>query len=331
MLDKVAITWDTNAITPGTQFMDVLNETLNAKLNETSNDAKIIYSGSDECGEGEHKIFQWLRKNPTQNITIYGLDADLVLIAIAQRQVGNIQLLRELESKFYTFSIPALVNVLPLEADAFVELCVRCFGNDFMPNLAAFSLREGGYERAIQTGGHITNETEVLMKHTKDKCRRVVAVDGHELETRFGLHLMDGVLDWEPVVYAFRKTCAWTLHYFKTSEVLDWNWVYPYPEAPLLVALDSYDAPESFTWTAPDPTMTIEDQLRFILPSASLRRAGLEPVYEDELYDEEKETRVPWMRRFAWECDPYISLPSTKLTSVSEIRLPAYVTLRVVG
>jgi hypothetical protein len=142
---------------------------------------------------------------------------------------------------------------------------------------------------------------------------------------------MDGVLDWEPVVYAFRKTYVWTLHYFKTSEVLDWNWMYPYPEAPLLAALDAYDPPEQFTWTAPEPTLTIEDQLRFILPSASLRRAGLEPIYEDELYDEEKETRFPWMRRFAWECDPYISLPSAQLTSVSEIHLPAYVTLRVVS
>ena len=61
MLDKVAITWDTNAITPGTQFMDVLNETLNAKLNGTSNDAKIIYRGIDECGEGGHKIVHRLK------------------------------------------------------------------------------------------------------------------------------------------------------------------------------------------------------------------------------------------------------------------------------
>lgn len=317
--------FDRHQISPGTPFMKELADTLRAQF------PTYIISDTLERGEGEHKIFQWLRKNPTQNITIYGLDADLVLIAIAQREVGTIQLLRELESKFYTFSIPALVNALPLEADAFVNLCVWCFGNDFMPNLAAFSLREGGYERAIQSGGRITNETEVLMKQTKDKCRRVVAVDGHELETRFGIHLMDGVLDWEPVVYAYRKTYAWTLHYFKTSEVLDWNWVYPYPEAPLLAALDAYDPPESFTWDAPEPTLTIEDQLRFILPSPSLRRTGLDPVYEDEVYDEEKETRFPWMRRFAWECDPYISLPSATLTSVSEIRLPAYVTLRVVA
>jgi hypothetical protein len=76
-----------------------------------------------------------------------------------------------------------------------------------------------------------------------------------------------------------------------------------------------------FTWEHPTPTMTVEDQLRFILPEASLIKAGLTPMFPDELYDEEKESRHPWLRRFAWECDPWVSLPHGTLTSVSEIRL----------
>jgi 5'-3' exonuclease len=314
--------FDRHQISPGTPYMKELAAALRTQFPD------IEISDTLERGEGEHKIFQWLRRlpeNERHNICIYGLDADLALIAIAQRHLGHIQLLRDIDAKFYTFSIPALTSVLPLDPDEFVKICVYCFGNDFMPNIAAFSLREDGYERAIRSEGIIANEVEVLIKHTRHKCPRIVAPDGHELETRFGIQLMDGVLDWEPVVYAYRKTYVWTLHYFQTSEVLDWNWVYPYPEAPLLMTLNAYDFVDDFTWDSPEPTLTIEDQLRFILPSVNLRRTELEPLYEDELYDEEKETRYPWMRRFAWECDPYISLPRGTLTSVSEIHLPASV------
>jgi hypothetical protein len=75
---------------------------------------------------------------------------------------------------------------------------------------------------------------KVLRKHAQETDRRIVSSDCHALESRFALHMMDGVIDWEPVVYAFKKTYEWTLHYFTTSEVLDWTWYYPYPEAPLL-------------------------------------------------------------------------------------------------
>jgi 5'-3' exonuclease len=31
----------------------------------------------------------------------------------------------------------------------YIALSILCFGNDFMPNLAMFSLREDGYDRAL--------------------------------------------------------------------------------------------------------------------------------------------------------------------------------------
>ena len=48
--------------------------------------------------------------------------------------------------------------------------------------------------------------------------------------------------------------------------------------------------------------------------------------FPDEMYDESKDTRHPWMRRYAWECDPLISAPwspGRPLTSVSEVDLLA--------
>jgi 5'-3' exonuclease len=314
--------FDKHQISPGTPFMKELAETLRFLH------PHVVISDTMEPGEGEHKIFTWLRTLPEEErktTCIYGLDADLVVIALAQSHLSDIQLLREQENgQYQSLRVSALKAVLPTDVDRFVRMTLQ-FGNDFLPNMAMFSLREEGYSRALY---HLQNkpptqqdETGVLRKRAKETDRRIVASDVHALEQRFACQLMDGVIDWEPVCYAYRKTCVWVYHYFTTSEVLDWNWVYPYPEAPLLSTLEDFEAPDSFTWDAPQPTMTVDDQLQFILPDASLRTAGGIPKWEDELYDEETETRHPWMRRFAWENDPWVSLPMGPLTSVAEFQI----------
>jgi 5'-3' exonuclease len=315
--------FDKHQISPGTPFMKDLAETL-----------KFLYpnmtiSGTDEPGEGEHKIFQWLRTSPAEerkNICIYGLDADLVLIAIAQSHLGHIEIIREREDNgFATISIPALMSVLPVDPDTYVRASILLFGNDFLPNFAMFSLRKDGYPRAMHylkgpgLKAAVGDEIKVLRKHAQETDRRIVSSDCHALESRFALHMMDGVIDWEPVVYAFKKTYEWTLHYFTTSEVLDWTWYYPYPEAPLFATWDEFPVTAPFVWENPTPPYTVDDQLRFILPERSLRAVGLEPTIPDELYEEGVDSRHPWMRRFAWECDPYISVPLGQLTSVDEV------------
>ncbi len=314
--------FDKHQISPGTPYMRELADTLRFMYPE------VIVSDTLEPGEGEHKIFTWLRtlpENERKTTAIYGLDADLVVIALAQSELSDIKLLREQETGDYqTFGINALKAVLPTDVPTFVRMSLQ-FGNDFLPNLAMFSLREDGYSRALfhlKKPATARDERNVLLKRAKETDRRIVAVDGLALEARFGCQLMDGVINWEPVCLAYWKTCEWVYHYFTTSEVLDWNWVYPYPEAPLIATLECYDRPTEFVWDAPTPTLTVKDQLAFILPQASLRRAKHAPLYPDELYDEETETRHPWMKRFAWECDPWVSLPLGGLTSVTEIRLP---------
>jgi 5'-3' exonuclease len=311
--------FDKHQISPGTPFMKELAMTLRFMYPE------IVVSDTLEPGEGEHKIFTWLRTlsdTERKSICIYGLDADLVLIALAQNHLGDIVLLRETEEHgFSTLSVNGLAGVLPLDKDTYIQMSIMCFGNDFMPSLAMFSLREDGYSRAIYYATRNTadkDEKKILIKRAKDRDRRIVAPDGLALERRFGCQLMDGVLDWEPVCFAFWKTYEWTYHYFTTSQVLDWDWYYPYPEAPLVETMEWYERPTTFAWENPHPTMTIDDQLTFILPESSLKKTGFATRYPDELYNEETETRHPWMKRFAWESDPWISLPRGKLTSVSE-------------
>ncbi len=313
--------FDKHQISPGTPFMRELADTLRFLF------PNVVVSDTLERGEGEHKIFTWLRHQTRRDhVCIYGLDADLVLIALAQSHLATLEIVRENDKEpgFHAISISALKDVLPMDLDTYIRMCILSFGNDFMPNLAMFSLREDGYSRAVYYATRddaSKDETKLLVKRG-ERHRHIVAPDGHALEQRIACQLMDGVLNWEPVVTAFWKTLEWTLHYFKTSEVLDWHWYYPYPEAPLVQTLDEFPVSTEFVWDHPEPLYTIDDQLKFILPETSLKAVGLSPAYPDELYEEDKHSRHPWMRRFAWECDPYVSLPIGQLTRIDEFVLP---------
>ena len=84
--------WDTNAISPGTYFMNRLNHRLQSFTNDSVK--QIIISDSTERGEGEHKILQYIKKNNIQQSVIYGLDADLIMLSMVSGK-ENIYLLRE--------------------------------------------------------------------------------------------------------------------------------------------------------------------------------------------------------------------------------------------
>lgn len=89
--------WDTNAITPGTKFMEKLGTVLKGVVLG----AECIVSGVDEEGEGEHKIMSWIRGAFSgckgKNVVVYGLDADLILLTmlVGEECDLNIQLMRE--------------------------------------------------------------------------------------------------------------------------------------------------------------------------------------------------------------------------------------------
>lgn len=97
--------WDQTAITPGTQFMDNLEGYLKGYYNtynkvENASYDKLIISGPNEHGEGEHKIFDFIRKNKIYHkntrTCIYGLDADLIMLCLNHLYISkNIFLFRE--------------------------------------------------------------------------------------------------------------------------------------------------------------------------------------------------------------------------------------------
>lgn len=336
--------FDRNQISPGTPYMKELEKALVARFPYAS------MSGTLEEGEGEHKLFHMIRKLPEgerRTVSIYGLDADLILICLQHMSVSEtMTLLREsgefndptLETaEFSTLLIQSLSKELPLPIEQYIALSILCFGNDFMPNLGMFSLREGGYERALEVYEKAGNPDLLTfegrdvfldfaerseMKTLKERIslrrrpeeKAMWGRDGSQFERMYKLHVLDGIQDVKPVVRAFWTTFHWTLHYFRTNEVLDWDWVYPYPDAPLLKHI--MDSEETQSPPHKSRNFTVTNQLQFILPAKSLRIAKRLVRFPDEIYTE---TRNPWMKRHDWEMEPRISLPWNPATDECEI------------
>jgi len=157
--------WDTNAITPGTAFM----ERLTSELKELGLLRGWAVSGADEAGEGEQKIMRVIREKATgtvgalngKRILVYGLDADLIVLSLLTMAsfgsgVASWGLLREeidgSKDGFGVLNIKELSGLLvPPEMGAVEYLrdytCAMSFlGNDFLPHSLSVKLRENGHD-----------------------------------------------------------------------------------------------------------------------------------------------------------------------------------------
>jgi len=100
--------FDSNCITPGTEFMEKVSNCIQyfirKKIKEDPHwrHLKVIYSGHDIEGEGEHKIMQHIRDMrsqegyaPNQRHCMYGQDADLIMLGLVSHE-PHFTLLREI-------------------------------------------------------------------------------------------------------------------------------------------------------------------------------------------------------------------------------------------
>jgi 5'-3' exoribonuclease 4 len=149
--------WDTNAITPGTAFMDSLTYRVGGYCKERGWE----FSSANEHGEGEHKLLRWLRANEAvQNSIIFGLDADLILLSMlySKLQSKNVWLMREktefqdagASCKYMFLDIKLLLTGLGCEEyllDYVVGMSL--LGNDFLPHGLTLKIRDNGHERLL--------------------------------------------------------------------------------------------------------------------------------------------------------------------------------------
>jgi 5'-3' exonuclease len=159
--------WDSNAITPGTEFMERLAKELKGLVTEQGKG--WVLSDASEPGEGEHKIMHWLRGNanklPAGDVIVYGLDADLILLCmLVSSQTGrSLWLMREKQEfgtskKVMTDNGAFEYQYLCLEE--FVKRIGLCdleeiinyigimsfMGNDFLPHSLTHKLNDDGHE-----------------------------------------------------------------------------------------------------------------------------------------------------------------------------------------
>jgi 5'-3' exoribonuclease 1 len=185
--------WDKTAITPGTKFMKKLNLKISSYYKtkpEILGVKNIIISGSNDPGEGEHKIFDYIRNNRTKHSNettfIYGLDADLIMLCLNHLYISdNIYLYREtpefiksinrdLEpNESYVLDIPILGSILNdtlsnnknEKIDRLHDYIFICFflGNDFMPHFPAANIRTTGIETMINAYKNTVGKTNKIL------------------------------------------------------------------------------------------------------------------------------------------------------------------------
>jgi 5'-3' exonuclease len=177
--------WNNSAITPGTKFMELLHIKILEWI-ETKNNINIIYSSYLEPGEGEHKLLQYIRNNSYNSHVIYGLDADLIFLALST-QLDNIYLLREENDKsiatqlnyvdikllkqciidmIKSYNVITNLNDINLIND-FIFMCYF-LGNDFLPHIQAFDIYKDGIELLIINYVKTINELKsYLLDNTK--------------------------------------------------------------------------------------------------------------------------------------------------------------------
>lgn len=156
-LSGEAKVFDSNCITPGTDFMMRLDNFIQRWLvaNNKILPPKVVYSSHMVPGEGEHKIMDLFRSGEVSGEgihVIYGMDADLIMLSLLA-PVNNIFLMREDIND--VIDIEALKEVIreelgtPTAIEDFV-IMLYLLGNDFLPHMPTFSDLEETIETMIR-------------------------------------------------------------------------------------------------------------------------------------------------------------------------------------
>ena len=192
------VIWNTTAITPGTNFMNLLSQQIiyEFKDNERTYGVKnIIVTPSIDPGEGEHKLYDHIRRCASTNdtIAVYGLDSDLIMLSIFHlKYCKNIHIFREapefanniIKIDNTSIKLPLFLNISLLSSSILSEMenkysdphrvndyVFLCFflGNDFLPHFPSLNIRTNGIQILLDTyrkciGNH--NDRFLISKST---------------------------------------------------------------------------------------------------------------------------------------------------------------------
>jgi 5'-3' exonuclease len=200
---KKSSLWDSNKITPGTLFMDKIKHS----LYENKDYLNCIISDSNEVGEGEHKIMKIITNLSNKEcICIYGLDADLIMLSLMNKNYDKIILIRDNSfneryvgtasdavnylniSNLRNYICEDILSLLKKYKNADIEKIDReniiydyifmCFflGNDFLEHLPSLYIKKSGIDIIINgyisvwKGFHLINKKYLVQNKNWISC-----------------------------------------------------------------------------------------------------------------------------------------------------------------
>lgn len=268
LADKPIVEWNTASITPGTAFMQKLGNDITkrfVKPNEFGLET-IIVSSSNEPGEGEHKIYEYIRANKdyhkaTQTI-IYGLDADLIMLTLNHLHISeNMYLYRETPefiktidktlnpNENYLLDIPVFAKSIiselapnkkttDLNNDVLFDYILLCFflGNDFLPHFPALNIRTTGINNLINAYKFVFADSNETLTHNREIIWKNMR--------KFLTHLAANELDYINEEYVQRAKLSKRAFYDNKTEDHDENLLLPLKER----AHELYINPNELGW-----------------------------------------------------------------------------------
>jgi 5'-3' exonuclease len=205
--------WDTNAITPGTAFMERLGNALKGCGSGSGGGAKGVkwlISTADEPGEGEHKAMIRLRSvvqeykstSKKQSHVVYGLDADLIVLSLLQEvdelwlfreavECGEVQYNDSNEEEYAYFSIHKLRELLTEGKDKgegyLLDYCMAMsfLGNDFLPHGMSLKLKDGGHDILLE-----------MLKQVRKNAGPLIYNQGVDGKSKWNKEALKACIEW---------------------------------------------------------------------------------------------------------------------------------------
>jgi 5'-3' exonuclease len=189
-------------LTPGTDYMERIHKCMIEYIKKLN--VRCLYSSYHEPGEGEHKILQYIKKNinPEDSIVIYGLDADLLFLALSTGIEYKLYIMRE--KQFFNDTkldlddyidynyveiaeLRLVIENLNININDFI-FCCYLVGNDFIPGLLTTDIKKFGldkildaYKKTIESAVKKAQIVEII----NDNGKKIVKVHHNILRELF--------------------------------------------------------------------------------------------------------------------------------------------------
>lgn len=212
--------WSTINITPGTEFMNNLDIFI---TNYYKQNSKVMISGSNNVGEGEHKIFSYIRNNKQYHkntiTVVYGLDSDLIMLSLnhlyCNKQIflyrETLEFITNINKELnpnenYVLNIKYLFKLIIDEMTNYVsymninsynlltDYILICFliGNDFVYHNPSLNIRNNGIMKMLNiykdicNGNYTLTENGVInWKHFKNFMNRLALQERDNLKEEY--------------------------------------------------------------------------------------------------------------------------------------------------